>query len=287
MLVAFDRLSLGREAGQRFGVTLRRAMQGESEFVSENLRTFIKNTGLTVLVGVIVAVLLGRGLSRHRSIGSWPKRGWSAKATWRAILIGNESSAEITLLSTELDAMVELARRAASAGRKRSPARVAVVEKCATTTGSPPSEHWQQGIAHELGTPLHIGVPVAPTASRPHRLLPMTCAEAESIRSQCERMRIIVEQLLHVCPQAERSAKHGVAARCRPSRHGGAYAGGAEKLRNGFRLCSQSADIRRIAHVGLIEQAPDQHHGQRAQAVSEDGIVRVAVREVRSDKGPR
>jgi signal transduction histidine kinase len=243
VLVAFDRLSLGQEAGQRFGVTLRRAMQGESEFVSENLRTFIKNTGLTVLVGVIVAVLLGarlisaplnRIVAKARLVG---KGDFGVR-----FLIGNESSAEITLLSTELDAMVERLGELHRRVESEAAARVAVVETLAA------------GIAHELGTPLHI------VAGRANRIATAQAAsddvraEAESIRSQCERMRIIVEQLLTFARKP--SGQPSTVSLQDVARRVTAWLTPVARKKNcELSLVPPSADIRCIAHVGLIEQA--------------------------------
>ncbi|HNK44390.1 MAG TPA: ATP-binding protein [Pseudomonadota bacterium] len=287
VLVAFDRLSLGQEAGQRFGVTLRRAMQGESEFVSENLRTFIKNTGLTVLVGVIVAVLLGarlisaplnRIVAKARLVG---KGDFGVR-----FLIGNESSAEITLLSTELDAMVERLGELHRRVESEAAARVAVVEKMRHNDRLATVGTLAAGIAHELGTPLHI------VAGRANRIATAQAAsddvraEAESIRSQCERMRIIVEQLLTFARKP--SGQPSTVSLQDVARRVTAWLTPVARKKNcELSLVPPSADIRCIAHVGLIEQALTNITVNALQAVGEDGIVRVAVREeVRSDKSP-
>ena len=176
----------------------------------------------------------------------------------------------------------ELHRRVES----EAAARVAVVEKMRHNDRLATVGTLAAGIAHELGTPLHI------VAGRANRIATAQAAsddvraEAESIRSQCERMRIIVEQLLTFArkPSGQPSTvslqdvARRVTAWLTPV---------ARKKSCELSLVPPSADIRCIAHVGLIEQALTNITVNALQAVGEDGIVRVAVREeVRSDKSP-
>lgn len=279
VLVAFARLSVGQDAGQRLGVTLRRSMVGESAFVRENLRTFMKNTGLTVLVGLIFAVLWGarlisaplnRIVAKARLVGTGDFR--------VRFHLGNESSAEITRLCTELDAMVQQLGELHHRVETEAAARVAVVEKMRHNDRLATVGTLAAGIAHELGTPLHI------VSGRANRIASSASAsddvrtEAESIRSQCERMRIIVEQLLTFArkPSGQPSSvllydvARRVTAWLEPV---------ARKKNSRIELLPPTAEVRCTAHVGLLEQALTNITLNALQAVGEDGLVRIAVRE--------
>lgn len=285
VLVAFDRLSVGQDVGFRFGVTLRRSMVGESAFVRENLRTFIKNTGLTVLVGLIVAVLWGARLISAPLNRIVAKARLVGKGDFGVRFhVGNESSAEITKLSTELDAMVaqlgELHRRVET----EAAARVAVVEKMRHNDRLATVGTLAAGIAHELGTPLHI------VSGRANRIASSAStsddvrAEAESIRSQCERMRLIVEQLLTFARKP--SGQPSVVPLQDVARRVTAWLEPVARKKNcRLELVQNSGEVRCIAHVGLIEQALTNITLNALQAVGEDGLVRVAVREEERPSG--
>jgi signal transduction histidine kinase len=290
MIVAFDQLAVGQEAGVPFAVAMRRSMYGESAFVRENLRTFIKNTGLTVLIGLAVAVILGarlisaplnRIVAKARLVGQG-----DFAVRFRA---GNESSAEITMLSAELDAMVEQLGALHKRVETEAAARVAVVERMRHSDRLATVGTLSAGIAHELGTPLHIVSGRANRIASSASVSEETRQEAESIRSQCERMRIIIEQLLTFARkpsgQPVSVSLMEVASRVTAWLEPVARKKQAQLVLES--AGSDAAEVRCIAHVGLVEQALTNVTLNALQAVGEGGVVRVCVREeVRSGQTP-
>ncbi|HEX2571852.1 MAG TPA: ATP-binding protein [Polyangia bacterium] len=278
-IIAFSQLSVGKEAGVPFCVAMSRAMVGEASFVRANLRTFLLHTGLTVLVGLVVAVILGarlisaplnRIVAKARIVGQG-----DFEVRFRT---GEESSTEIAMLSMELDAMVQRLGELQARVESEAAARVAVVERMRHNDRLATVGTLAAGIAHELGAPLHIvsgranRIAASPSASEEAR------SEAESIRSQCERMRIIVEQLLTFArkPSGPPSSVSlvDVASRVTAWLQPVARKKGARLER-----AAGGADVRCVAHVGLVEQALTNVTLNALQAVGEGGMVRVAVRE--------
>lgn len=286
MIVAFDHLSVGKEAGVPLGVAMSRAMHGEANFVRENLRAFLLHAGFTVLVGLAVAVILGarlisvplnRIVAKARLVGQG-----DFKVRFRA---GDESSAEMAMLSTELDAMVQRLGELQTRVESEAAARVAVVERMRHNDRLATVGTLAAGIAHELGTPLHIvsgrakRIAASPSASEEVR------SEAESIRSQCERMRIIVEQLLTFARKPS-GPPNSVSLADVAGRVTAWLEPVARKKGARLERAASSADVRCIAHVGLVEQALTNVTLNALQAVGEDGIVRVAVREETREQAP-
>lgn len=283
----FNQLSVGKEAGVPYGVAMSRVMYGEASFVRANLRTFILNTGLTVLVGLAVAVILGARLISAPLNRIVEKARLVGKGDFGVrFQAGNESSAEITRLSAELDAMVQQLGELQTRVESEAAARVAVVERMRHSDRLATVGTLAAGIAHELGTPLHI------ISGRANRIAGSASVadeirfEAESIRGQCERMRIIVEQLLTFArkPSGQPSSVSlgdvatRVTAWLEPV---------ARKKSARLELLKSSADIRSIAHVGLVEQALTNVTLNALQAVGEGGLVRITTREeTRSTDGP-
>lgn len=291
LIIAFDQLSVGKEAGVPFCVAMSRAMVGEASFVRENLRTFLLHTGLTVLVSLVVAVILGarlisvplnRIVAKARIVGQG-----DFQVRFRT---GDESSAEIAILSMELDAMVQRLGELQTRVESEAAARVAVVERMRHNDRLATVGTLAAGIAHELGAPLHIvsgranRIAASPSVSEEVR------SEAESIRSQCERMRIIVEQLLSFArkPSGLPSSVSLVDVAARVT----AWLQPVARKKGARLECAASgADVRCIAHVGLTEQALTNVTLNALQAVGEGGIVHVAAREEtrgdeRSEAGP-
>ncbi len=285
VLVAFDQLSVGKEAGVPFGVAMSRELYGEASSVRENMRAFIQQTGLTVLVGLAVAVILGarlisaplnRIVAKARLVG---KGDFAVR--FRA---GNESSAELTLLSMELDAMVQQLGEFQTRVESEAAARVAVVERMRHNDRLATVGTLAAGIAHELGTPLHIVSGRANRIAASANVSEEIRFEAESIRNQCERMRIIVEQLLTFARKPS-GLPSSVVLGDVAGRVTAWLESVARKKNAKLELVASSTDVRCIAHVGLVEQALTNITLNALQAVGADGLVRVAVREeTRSEK---
>lgn len=277
-IVAFDQLSVGQEAGQRFGVAMLRVLSGEESFVRENMQMFIQRTGLTVLIGLAVAVLLGARLISaplNRIVEKARLVGGGDFAV--RFLAGNESSAEITMLCQELDAMVQQLGSLQRRVQSEAAARIEAVERVRHNDRLATVGTLAAGIAHELGTPLHIILGRANRIAASAVASEEVRAEADSIRSQCERMRNIVEQLLTFARKPSGSPSV-VPLRDVATRVTAWLEPVARKKNVRLELVLDSSDVRCVAHVGLIEQALTNVTLNALQAVGADGHVCVAVR---------
>ncbi|MEZ4296740.1 MAG: histidine kinase dimerization/phospho-acceptor domain-containing protein [Polyangiaceae bacterium] len=197
VVVAFDRLSVGREAGESLGIAMTRSLKGEQSFVSRSLRSFLIPTGLTILIGLAVAVILGARLISNpldRIVG---KARLVGKGDFTVRFQDEDaSSSEIATLKSELDSMVQKLGELRERAENEAAARVAAVDRMRHNDRLATVGTLAAGIAHELGTPLHVISGRAKRISGMSGVTEKVREEAESIRTQCERMRIIVEQLL-------------------------------------------------------------------------------------------
>ncbi len=277
VIVAFDKLSVGDERDS-FGVEISRTMVGEEGFVRTSLGSFLRTTGLTIVLGIVAALVLGARLI------SAPL----AQIVQKARLVGQgdfgvrfddgtDPGSEIGMLRTELDAMVEQLAELRRRAETETAARVAAIERMRHNDRLATVGTLAAGIAHELGTPLHVVAGRARRIASSHEVSAPIRVEAESIRSQCERMRVIIEQLLTFARKPSAApgpvVLHDVAARVttwlEPI---------ARKKQARLELEPDPAsDVRCIAHVGLVEQALTNVMLNAIQAVGDGGAVRVSV----------
>jgi signal transduction histidine kinase len=182
------------------------------------------------------------------------------------------------MLSAELDAMVQKLGTLHARAESEASARIAAVERMRHADRLATVGTLAAGIGHELGTPLHV---VAGRAKRIADLPGVTDKvreEAESIRTQAERMRAIVEQLLTFARKPSglptRVALADVAARVatwlEPI---------ARKKNARVEVLAGEARGPCRAHAGLVEQAVTNVTMNAIQAVSEGGTVQIKTRE--------
>lgn len=290
VVVAFDRLSIGKESGAPLGVAMARSLEGESSFVYRSLRSFLMPTGLTVLAGLAVAVVLGARLISNPLDRIVDKARLVGKGDFTVRFRDEDhSGSEIAMLSAELDSMVQKLGELRERAENEAAARVAAVDRMRHNDRLATVGTLAAGIAHELGTPLHVISGRAKRIAGSSGVTEKVREEAESIRAQCERMRIIVEQLLTFArkpggtPDAVSLVEvaRRVTAWLEPI---------ARKREARLELATGEAEVRCVAHVGLVEQALTNVTLNAIQAVGAGGTVRVAAREERRPApgaGPR
>ncbi|MEZ4303047.1 MAG: ATP-binding protein, partial [Polyangiaceae bacterium] len=281
VVVAFDRLSVGKEAGESLGIAMTRSLKGEQSFVSRSLRSFLIPTGLTILIGLAVAVILGARLISNpldRIVG---KARLVGKGDFTVRFQDEDaSSSEIATLKSELDSMVQKLGELRERAENEAAARVAAVDRMRHNDRLATVGTLAAGIAHELGTPLHVISGRAKRISGMSGVTEKVREEAESIRTQCERMRIIVEQLLTFArkPGGSRDtiSLGDLARRVKTW-----LAPLAKKKDVKVDIVTGEPEVRCVAHVGLVEQALTNITMNAIQAVSAGGSVRVTAREER------
>ncbi|APR86470.1 Sensor protein of zinc sigma-54-dependent two-component system [Minicystis rosea] len=288
-VVAFDRLSVGKESNAPLGVAMSSSLKGESSFVSRSLRSFLIPTGLTILVGLAAAVILGARLISNPLDRIVDKARLVGRGDFTVRFQDeSHSSSEIAMLSAELDSMVQKLDELRERAENEAAARVAVLDRMRHTDRLATVGTLAAGIAHELGTPLLIVAGRAKRIAGSSSVTEKVREEAESIREQCERMRLIVEQLLTFARKPGGSPDAislGEVAR----RVTAWLAPLAKKKEARLELTTGDAEVRCVAHMGLVEQALTNVTLNAIQAVGVGGTVRVAAREERRpapDKGP-
>lgn len=153
------------------------------------------------LMGIVVAGTLGVTLLLGLSLVGWPLK----RLTDKARRVGNgdlsgpielRGRGELSELATTLNQMCDRLAESQQRERGEAEARIAAIEQLRHSDRLRTVGQLASGVAHELGTPLNV-VTGRASLIKSGRLSPEAVVEsAEIIKSQAERMTVIIRKLL-------------------------------------------------------------------------------------------
>lgn len=270
---------LGLGNSPQLGLWVVRPMISEEPYIHATLAGFAETTGGMTLLAVFIAMGIGNHLIT-RPLQSIITQARRVGAGDLSVTFSISQKDEMGTLAGELNNMV---RQLADAHRRiaeEAEARIRTIEQLRWSDRLGTVGTLAAGIAHELGTPLHVAGGrarrIATTAGVPDSAR----HDAEVVRAQCDRMRGIVQQFLGYArrPSTELRAVsvnqlvHKVASLLQPVAH-----------RKGSRFQLELAKEETLVpmHAELLEQALTNVAVNALQAMPEGGAVTVSTQRIR------
>jgi len=196
--------SLGLAEEPELGLEIVSPMIDEEPYVRRSLLGFAQTTGAMTLIAVFIAAAIGnrvitrplrRIITRARAVGAGDL----------SVNFGIPQGDEIGALSNELNNMVRQLAAARVQIAAETEQRVRAVEELRMSDRLATVGTLAAGVAHELGTPLHVAAGRARRIAALADVPAQARSDAEVVRAQCERMRGIVQQLLDYARRPSRT----------------------------------------------------------------------------------